>query len=450
MVVGMAIGLFISINGFLIPDYFSGEYIHFGRVRPVHVMGILLLWLLPANIGLTFYFVPRLCGTKIRSPYLAKISAILYWIGSILAHFSYPMGTNYGWEYAETPNWVLATPVKAVIIFSWLLVVVNLLMTFSNRTVKKLYVSLWYVLALTIWVTIVFLVGGYYLEFLPYGISRVNTHFFYIHTLVGFIFTPFGLAAAYYFLPKLANVPIYSHRLSMIGFWSIAFVYGWVGVHHLIHGPISQWIQTVSIVFSIWLFIPVWTVVFNIFMTLQPRWKKYTEDPAIRFIAMGNIFYLLVSMQGSFMALRNVNEITSKTDWIIGHSHMALYGAFTFFAIAGIYYVIPQMTGNPIRSKKLADWHFSLNLLGSLPFMLSLWIGGYLQGLQWASWADGISYVEYQSHLSQLPFLQTVADAWIWWFWRSVGGLIILIANILFVVNIYNTVVLKRKEIAYE
>jgi cytochrome c oxidase cbb3-type subunit 1 len=445
MIMGMIFGVFISVNGFLLPDYFAGEYVHFGKVRPVHVGNVTLLWLLSADIGLLYFLVPRLCGVPLWSYKMALWSSILWWFSLIIGVYSYPLGTNYGWEYAELPMFVSWIPVKPIVTLAWLLVVINLFMTIINRKYVKMYVSLWYTMGTLIWTTVTFIVGSYSLEFLPGGISRVNASFFYVHNLVGLIFTPMGLASTYYFLPKIANTPIYSHRLSMIGFWSIAFVYAWIGAHHIIHGPVSQWLQTTSIVFSIWLFIPVWTVVANFFGTLQGQWQQYTQKASIRFLMMGTLFYLLTCIQGPLMALRNVNEITSKTDWVIGHSHISLYGTFTFFAIAGIYYAVPVITRKPLWSESLANWHFTLNLFGSLFFMLSLWVGGFLQGLQWASWATGTSYAEFHNNLSALPFLETVGDMYYWWLMRSLGGIIILIGNLLFVVNIYNTIVLKPK-----
>lgn len=294
-----------------------------------------------------------------------------------------------------------------------------------------------------IWTTFTFVVGSWGINWVPEGISRVNVSFFYVHNLVGLIFTPMGLATAYYFLPKLSNTPIYSHRLSMIGFWSIAFVYAWIGAHHIMHGPMSQWLQTTAVIFSMWLFIPVWTVVTNLFATLKPQWAQYTQSPAIRFLMMANIFYLLTCIQGPLMALRNVNEITSKTDWVIGHSHISLYATFTFFAIAGIYQAIPVITKKPLWSKKLADLHFNLNMLGSIPFLLALWVGGFYQGMLWATWANGTSYAEFHNNLTVVPFLQTIADMRPFWILRGLGGLTILIANILFVINIFNTIVLR-------
>lgn len=446
LVVGMLLGVYNAFNTFVWPDYFSGEYVHFGKVRPIHVGSVTLLWLLSADIGLFYYFVPRLCGVPLWSTKMALWSAILWWPPLILGTFSYPWGTNFGWEYAELPTWVWYFPIKVLFTLSWILVVANLYMTIAIRRFKKMYVSLWYTMGTLFWTTFTALVGFFVINWVPEGISRVNVSFFYVHNLVGLIYTPMGLAQAYYFLPKLANTPIYSHRLSMIGFWAIAFIYAWIGAHHIIHGPVSQWLQTTAIVFSIWLFIPVFTVVSNLMATLEPEWKKYSQSAPIRFLIMGVIFYLLTCIQGPIMALRNINEITSKTDWVIGHAHISLYATFTFFAIAGIYQAIPVITKNPLWSKSLADWHFALNLIGSIPFLMALWVGGFFQGMQWATWADGRTYEEFHNNLTILPFIQTVADMRNWWILRGIGGLIILFANILFAVNIFNTIVLKSSE----
>lgn len=443
LVLGMFLGVFMAFNTFLYPDYFSGEYIHFGKVRPIHVGSVTLLWLLSADIALFYYFVPRLCGVPLWSPRMAYVSVALWWSSLIIGVWSYPWGTNFGWEYAELPTWVSFLPIKTITMVAWVLIAINLFATIATRKYIKMYVSLWYVMGTLIWTTFTYITGSYGINLVPEGISRVNVSFFYVHNLVGLIFTPMGLATAYYFLPKLANTPIYSHRLSMVGFWAIAFVYAWIGAHHIMHGPMSQWLQTTAVVFSIWLFIPVWTVVTNLFATLKGHWDAYTQSPAIRFLMMGNIFYLITCIQGPLMALRNINEITSKTDWVIGHSHVSLYATFTFFAFAGIYQALPVITKKPLWSKRLAEWHFNLNLLGSIPFILALWLGGFWQGMMWATWANGTSYAEFHNNLSLLSFLDTIEAMHPFWVMRALGGVIILFANILFIINIFNTVVLK-------
>lgn len=265
MVLGMSLGVFIAFNGLVFPDYFAGEYVHFGRIRPVHVSTVLYLWLISANIGLFYFFVPRLAGVSIWSPKLAYIGAFLWWTGLIIGIYSLPTGTNFGWEYAETPHFVGWIPVKFMITMAIVLLGVNVFMTVAIRKNEKLYVSLWYAMGTVVWTVFTWIAGNYAIDYVPGGISRVNISFFYVHNLVGLIFTPMGLATIYYFLPKISGSPIYSHRLSMIGFWSIAFVYAWIGAHHIMHGPMSQWLQTTAVVFSLWLFIPVFTVVTNLF-----------------------------------------------------------------------------------------------------------------------------------------------------------------------------------------
>jgi cytochrome c oxidase cbb3-type subunit I len=447
LILGLTIGTFLSFNTFVFPDFFSGEHISFGRLRPVHVGHVTLLWLLSADVGLFYYFVPRLCGVPLWSPKLALWSGALWWFSLVVGIYSLPFGTNYGYEYAELPMWVGWLPIKALFTLAWVLVAVNIFVTIGKRRYKKMYVSLWYVMGTLIWTTFTYVVGNFALELVPGGISRININYFYVHNLVGLVFTPMGVAAAYYYIPKIANTPLYSHRLSMVGFWTIAFVYAWVGAHHIIHGPVSQWLQTTSIIFSLWLFIPVWTVVANFLMTLRGQWIKYQQSPAIRFLMLGTIFYLIVCIQGPMQAFRNVNAITSKTDWVIGHSHMALYGAFTFFAFGGIYHTIPAITRKPLWSEGLAYWHFSLNLFGALIMIVSLSIGGFLQGLQWSRWSIGSSYADFHMSFTLFPFLQTIASMTIWWVIRGLAGIMILVGNLLFLLNMMNTIILKPRNV---
>lgn len=446
LLVGMLTGLFISLNGFLLPDYFSGQYVQFGRMRPVHVGTVLMLWLLSANVGLLYFLVPRLCGVSIWSPKLGIVGAILWWFFLIAGNFSYPLGTNWGWEYAELPFWVGWIPVKLGFVAAWILISINLFMTIAHRRYEKMYVSLWYTMGTLLWTTITVYVGWFHLLLLPGGMSKVNANFFYVHNLVGLVFTPMGLAIAYYFLPKLTNTPIYSHRLSMIGFWALAFSYSWIGAHHIIHGPVSQWLQTTAILFSMWLIIPVLTVVYNLFGTLKGQWHKFTESIPVRFLLMGTLFYLVTCIQGPLMALRNVNEITSKTDWIIGHSHISLFATFSFFVYGGIYYVLPILAKKPIRSPALTEWHYHLSIWGSILFILPLWIGGFVQGLQWANWAQGTSYAEYVHNISSLPFMETVAQMRPWWFLRTLGGAAVFAGAFCFVVNVFNTLFLAARD----
>ncbi len=442
LVFGLLLGIFISYQGFLSPNFVPGKYFQFGRIRPVHVNIVTILWLLAADMGLMYFFVPRLSGRPLWSEKLATFSCYLWWITTTLAIFSLPFGTNFGWEYAELPltlarGWI---PLKFLIGLAWATFALNLMMTMIQRKYEQMYVSLWYAMGTLIWTTFTFIVGNFAVLWATQGITRVNVSFFYIHNLVGLIYTPMGLAAAYYFIPKIANTPVSNHRLSMVGFWSIAFVYAWIGAHHMLHGPQSQWLQTTSIVFSIWLIIPVWTVVQNLLGTVRLNWPMYRQSVPLRFLTFGVLFYLIVCFQGSMQALRHVNEMVSKTDWIIGHSHMSLLGTFSFFAMGGIYFAIPKIVGRPLWSNKMAEWHFNLTLAGSVLMFAVLWIGGLRQGLQWASWATGNTFVEFRAHLNQLSFMHTIVGMHNWWVVRSIAGMLIFIGTCFFAVNIFNTV----------
>ena len=203
-----------------------------------------------------------------------------------------------------------------------------------------MYVSIWYIMGTILWTAFVYLTGNFAVLFAT-GVNQANLNWMYVHNAVGLIFTPVGLALAYYFIPKSSNTPLYSHKLSMIGFWSLAFVYVWTGAHHMLHGPISQWLQTIAIVFSVMLLIPVWAVVYNFFATMKGQWHQLRDNVPLKFLMSGVVFYLLTCFQGPMHSLRTVNAIVSKTDWIPGHAHMAVLGAFSFFAIAGTYYIVP-------------------------------------------------------------------------------------------------------------
>ena len=189
LLVGMTVGVFLAFNAFVFPDYFAGEYVHFGRVRPVHVGSVALLWLLSVGVGFFYFFVPRLCGIPLWSTKLAYWTAGLWWFSLLIGVFSYPFGTNFGWEYAELPTWVSAIPVKHIFTIAWIMVVINIFSTIANRKYEKMYVSLWYAMGTLIWTTFTYLAGSYAVMWVPEGISRMNVSWFYVHNLVGLIFT---------------------------------------------------------------------------------------------------------------------------------------------------------------------------------------------------------------------------------------------------------------------
>jgi cytochrome c oxidase cbb3-type subunit 1 len=399
----------------------SVSWLSFGRLRPIHTNGMLFGWLLAADMGLCLYLVPRLCGVRLWSEKLG-MATLWLWVVIILgAVVSLAMGMNQGLEYAELPLWL-----DLLVVVAWVMFAVNVFATVAVRKYQQMYVSLWYVLASILWTAFVYLTGNIATVFTT-GVNQANLNWFYVHNAVGLVFTPLGLAIGYYFIPKAAETPLYSHRLSMIGFWSLAFVYVWTGAHHMIHGPISQWLQTVAILFSVMLMIPVWTLVWNFLATMKGQWHQLKDTVPIKFLMTGTIFYLLTCLQGPMHSLRSVNAIVSKTDWIVGHAHMALLGAFSFFAIGGAYYAVPRILKTRLHSEDLANASFWLWLAGGLSFFVSLWIGGFLQGLQWND--------------ASIPFIDTVRFMQPFWAVRLLGGTLMFVGILLFFWNVLATYV---------
>jgi len=330
-------------------------------------------------------------------------------------------GYNHGFEYAELPR-----PLEVLVVIAWVMYGINIFATIASRKYQQMYVSIWYVMGTILWTAFVYITGNFAVDFTS-GVNQANLNWMYMHNAVGLIFTPIGLAMAYYFIPKASNTPLYSHKLSMIGFWSLAFVYVWTGAHHMIHGPISQWLQTIAITFSVMLLIPVWAVVYNFFATMKGQWQQLRDNIPLKFLMSGVVFYLLTCFQGPLHSLRSVNAIVSKTDWIPGHAHMALLGAFSFFAIAGTYYAIPRAFQTKLHSDAMANWSFWFLMIGGLGFFVTLWLGGFWQGWQWNNPA--------------IPFIDTVVALKPVWTVRFFSGVMIFCGIVLFGYNIMATVI---------
>ncbi|QQS47801.1 MAG: cbb3-type cytochrome c oxidase subunit I [Acidobacteriota bacterium] len=394
-------------------------YFSYGRLRPLHVNGMLFGWLLACDMGLIYYLAPRLCGVKLWSEKLGVATAVLWNLIILSAVVTLLLGINQGFEYAE-----LALPLDVLVVVAWVMFGINIFATVATRKYLQMYVSLWYVMGAILWTAFVYLTGNFAVLFTT-GVNQANLNWMYVHNAVGLIFTPAGLALAYYFIPKTANTPLHSHKLSMIGFWSLAFVYVWTGAHHMLHGPISQWLQTIAIVFSLMLLIPVWAVVYNFFATMKGQWHQMRENVPLKFLMTGVVFYLLTCFQGPMHALRSVNAIVSKTDWIPGHAHMAVLGAFSFFAIAGAYYIVPRIFGTKLYSDALANWSFWLFLIGGVGFFVTLWLGGFWQGWQWNN--------------PSIPFIDTVIALEPVWLVRFFSGVLMFGGIVAFAYNILAT-----------
>ncbi|HEY8348004.1 MAG TPA: cbb3-type cytochrome c oxidase subunit I [Symbiobacteriaceae bacterium] len=427
MAIGMSFGLFASIL-LIFPDLVKEipvlEYFTFGRVRPVHTNLVLFGWLTGAYFGTLYYMIPRLAGTRLYSERLGNFTVVLHNLMMVSFAVSLLMGYNTGREYAEQP-WIN----KILTALLFLLVAYNVFMTLARRTEKELYVTAWYFIGALLTTPVVYAVGNQFL--LPTNpISGVNdavVNWFYGHNILGYWFTPVGVGAIYYLLPKMVGAPIWSHRLSMIGFWVIFFVYGPTGAHHLVNGPVPYWLQTVAIAFSVTLIIPVWTVLTNFYGTLNGRWGAVRESVPLKFLVSAMVFYFITCFQGPMQALRSVSALVHFTTWVVGHAHIALLGTFSFIMFASIYYALPRLTGREIWSVKLQEWHFWLTLVGFTMFFVALTVGGLVQGAHWMA---------NQSN----QFIGSVTGQFPYHIVRTLGGAMILSGQVLFIYNIFKSV----------
>lgn len=417
----LTMGLLTALK-FVVPTVGEIEYLSLPRVRMLHTNINLFGWLLQANMGLLFYMMPRILHTKLFSEKLGVAMAALYNLTVVAGYSCIVLGRIKNVEYGEIPP-----PFDYLIAVCWVFFAINIIGTIATRKVKYLYVTVWYTLGSVIWTTFVFITGNMFSQ-LPMvaGVNQANLIWFYVHNAVGLIFTPLGVATAYYLIPKQLDTPIYSHKLSMIGFWVISFVYVWTGAHHMIHGPVSHWLQTVAIIFSFSLIIPVVAVITNFFGTFAtaPRATRMA-GPIPKLLMMGTVYYLFTCLQGPLQSVRSVNELVSKTDWVVGHAHMALFGAFSYYAMAGVLYVVPKLAGRKLFSDRLGDIQFWVMTLASIPFFAVLWISGAIQGYGWLN--------------PENTFVQTLAALKHAHIMRFTTGGLIFLSYFLFLYNVVQT-----------
>lgn len=353
-------------------------------------------------IGLCHWVVPRLCGARLWREGWSRPLLVIWNANLVVAMALLLAGWNRGWELGELPVGNVV-----VILAVMLALTVQMLMTIRHRRETPLYVSLWYLIAALVWTDanlVLLLVGPNHLP----GINNAAWHGLYIHYVVGLWITPAGYVLIYYFLPASVRAPIYSHKLSLIGFWSLAFFYPFVGIHHYLYSPIADWAETIAIVSSMMLIVPVWTVLQNFFGTMIGQWRDLGRNLPAKFLIVGSVLYLAGCFQGSVEALRSIQEPTHFTDFVIAHSHLTIFGTFILWSVAGVLYVWPRLAGAPLASFRLANWGFWLIALGIGAMALVLSAQGLQQGFMLMAGAE---------------FLDTVVAIKPYWWVRTFTGL---------------------------
>jgi len=427
LLVADAVGLLASLQ-FINPQWAGSiEYLSFGRLRPIHVNGVLFGWLSMAQVGAAFYMIPRLCGNRLWSEGLGVWTAWLWNLLLVLAVATLLGGYNQGREYAE-----LVWPLDVFVLVLLLLAGLNVFMTVARRRERKLYVTVWYVMGSFIWMPILYFVGNAMWETGNYwhlsgaigGINDATLNWFYGHSVLGMWFTTMGVALAYYFIPVLVRTPLYSHSLSLLGFWTIAFMYPLVGQHHLLQTPTPAWIKTMATMGSVGMLIPFLVVLTNLWMTMRGNWQKVYESVVLKFFIAGTVFYLITAIQGSFQAMQGFNRLVHYSQWVVGHAHVALFGTYSIWLMGAIYYMVPVLLRRRLWSQSLAEAHFWLATGGFTLMMLSLQIGGLIQG---AAWLQGTAVANLLSQLK--PYFMV----------RSIGGAMMVTSGFIMAYNIYKT-----------
>lgn len=376
-------GLFSAIQLFSPDTLRNISFLEFGRVRPAHTNLVLFGFVGMMAVGSGLYIVPVMLRTRLYSERAANLSMWFYNLGILVTVVTLPLGYTQGREYAEA-----IFPAKFLILTALLLLLYVLVMTVLNRKENLLYVSVWYVVGGVLWTTAFYPPGN--VMWHPRTGALTGTIdaiwlWFYGHNIFGLFLTPLAIAIAYYVMPRVANAPLYSHTLSLIGFWSLIAFYTHIGTHHLIQAPVPTWLKTISIIDSIGMLIPVFTVLVNLWLTTKDSLGNFTRSVPGKFVFAGAVWYLLTCIQGPVQSLPSVQRYTHFNNWVVGHAHIAVLGFSGLIALGGLWYILPQVTGRRLYSMNLANLQFWLVSIGLSGFFVVLTIAGLTQGAAWVS-----------------------------------------------------------------
>jgi len=434
-IVGMLVGVIIAAQLFF-PDLTYGiEYLTFGRLRPLHTNAVIFAFGGSALMGTSLYVVQRTCQTALISNALA---AFVFWgwqLVIVLAAISLPMGITGGKEYAE-----LEWPIDILIAVVWIAYAILFFGTIVKRKTSHIYVANWFYGAFIITIAVLHIVNSAAIpvtltkSYSAYGGAiDAMVQWWYGHNAVGFFLTAGFLGMMYYFIPKQAERPVYSYRLSIVHFWALIATYMWAGPHHLQYTALPDWAQSLGMVFSLILLAPSWGGMINGIMTLSGAWHKLRTDPILKFLIVSLSFYGMSTFEGPMMAIKTVNALSHYTDWTIGHVHSGALGWVAFVTIGAMYYLIPKLYGRKdMFSIDLINIHFWISTIGVVLYIAAMWIAGVMQGLMWrAVNADGtLTY----------SFVESVTVTYPFYAIRLVGGILFLSGMFIMAYNTIKTI----------
>ncbi|MBC7134517.1 MAG: cytochrome-c oxidase, cbb3-type subunit I [Oceanibaculum nanhaiense] len=414
------------------------EFTTFGRLRPLHTSAAVFAFGGSALLGTSFYVVQRTCRVALfGGPSLARFVFWGYQFFIVMAALGYVMGVTQGREYAE-PEWYVDLWLTLV----WVVYLVIFMGTVLTRRETHIYVANWFYMAFIITIAVLHIFNNLampvsFLGLKSYsaasGVQDALLQWWYGHNAVGFFLTAGFLGMMYYFVPKRANRPVYSYRLSIIHFWALIFLYIWAGPHHLHYTALPDWAQTLGMTFSIMLWVPSWGGMVNGIMTLSGAWDKLRTDPVMRFLVTSVAFYGMSTFEGPVMSIKAVNALSHYTDWTVGHVHSGALGWVAFISFGAVYYLVPKLwKREELYSLRLVGWHFWIATLGIVLYITAMWVSGIMQGLMWRSY-DDMGFLEYS-------FVETVMAMQPFYLIRALGGVLFLLGALIMVYNLVRTV----------
>ncbi|MBK9586168.1 MAG: cytochrome-c oxidase, cbb3-type subunit I [Alphaproteobacteria bacterium] len=435
-IVGFLVGLLIALQ-LAFPDLNFEPYLTFGRLRPVHTSGVIFAFGGNALFATSYFVVQRTCRVRLWGDGLAMFTFWGYQLVIVMAALGYVLGATQGKEYAE-PEWFVDLWLTIV----WVAYLLVYLGTVMKRKEPHLYVANWFYLAFIITVAVLHLGNGLsipvswtgaksYTVFA--GVQSAMIQWWYAHNAVGFFLTAGFLGMMYYFVPKRAERPVYSYRLSILHFWSLIFIYMWAGPHHLHYTALPDWAQTLGMTFSIMLWMPSWGGMINGVMTLSGAWHKLREDPVLRFMIISLAFYGMSTFEGPLMSIKSVNSLSHYTDWTIGHVHSGALGWVGFISFGALYYMVPVLWGREkLYSMKLVNLHLWVATIGIVLYIAAMWVSGIMQGLMWRDYND-MGFLEYS-------FVESVMAMHPFYLIRALGGALYLVGALIMAYNFYRTI----------
>ena len=436
-VVGFLAGVFIALQ-LAFPALNLGlEWTSFGRLRPVHTSAVIFAFGGNVLFATSLYSVQRTSRQFLfGGDGLAKFIFWNYNIFIVLAALSYVLGYTQGKEYAE-PEWILDLYLTVI----WVLYAIQFIGTVMTRKESHIYVANWFFMAFILTVAIlhignnvnvpVSLTGMKSYPFVS-GVQSAMVQWWYGHNAVGFFLTAGFLGIMYYFVPKRAERPVYSYRLSIVHFWTLIFLYIWAGPHHLHYTALPDWAQTLGMTFSVMLWMPSWGGMINGIMTLSGAWDKLRTDPVLRFLVTSVAFYGMSTFEGPLMSVKPVNALSHYTDWTIGHVHSGALGWVAFISFGAIYYLVPVLwKRSQLYSLRLVSYHFWTATIGIVLYITAMWVSGIMQGLMWRAY-DNLGFLQYS-------FVETVAAMHPFYVIRAMGGVLFVIGALIMVYNLWRT-----------